>query len=500
MLRRDPDLLERLAADLAELDFTVAGTEALLGPVASAALHREVSLPARRRLAAAEGVPVSVPMLLFTMGSPMAEAAVDRAFRRTGSRGLVALGLADCAAGEVRARHDLRPYGDEDHTWWLASDFGETVTGGPLPPDHVLGVGAASATLASWTPRPQVARALDLGTGCGVQALHLAAHAAHIVATDVSARALEVAAFNAALAGQVWDLRRGSLFEPVAGQRYDLIVSNPPFVITPRSAGVPTYEYRDGGLPGDALVEALVRGAAAHLTPGGIAHFLGNWEIEADGHWRSRWSQWLDRTGLDAYVVQREVADPAEYAHTWVRDGGQLPGTSGYDALLGAWLDDFEARGVAGIGMGVVTLRRPVAEGRRAPFVDLVEHQGPVAAPMGPAVLAALSARTWLADHEPQEILARAWAVAPDVIEERHAPPGADDPSLILLRQGGGLGLVVRADTALSAFVSVCDGRLAAGRALGAIAGLLERPVAEVVAEVLPQLKGLIADGFLLPA
>src|SRR5690606_7733671 len=132
-------------------------------------------------------------------------------------------------------------------TWWLASDPGETVTGGPLPTDHVLGLGGASTTLTSWTPRPGVGRALDLGTGGGVQALHLSTHATAVVATDLSARALAYARFTAALNDLELDLRQGSLLDPVVGETFDLVVSNPPFVITPRAEGVPLYEYRDGG-------------------------------------------------------------------------------------------------------------------------------------------------------------------------------------------------------------------------------------------------------------
>src|SRR5947207_195165 len=63
----------------------------------------------------------------------------------------------------------------------------------PTRPDLVLGVSAASTSLAQLTPREVIGSALDLGTGCGVQSLHLARHAARIVATDVNPRALELA-------------------------------------------------------------------------------------------------------------------------------------------------------------------------------------------------------------------------------------------------------------------------------------------------------------------
>ena len=502
--RADPDLIARLRADLQALNYTVEAVESLLGPVAAAALHRENRLPADRVLGtpcAAE--PLGAVVAAFTLGRPVASGVLAAAFPRTGLAGLATLGLIGGAgatgdgAGPVRAACDLRPYGDEEHAWWVASDQGELATGGPLRTDHVLGIGGASATLASWTPRPAVSRALDLGTGCGVQALHLAGHAREVVATDVSARALAYAAFNAALAGQRWDLRRGDLFAPVAGERFDLIVSNPPFVITPRRSDVPRYEYRDGGRAGDAVICSLVRNSGQHLKVGGIAQFLGNWETTAGQDWRDVWADWLEGTGLDAYVVQREVQDVAEYAETWARDGGLRPGTAAHTALVDAWLDDFAERGVERIGFGVATLQRPATG--RAPYVDLVDHHGRVAAPMGPAVLARVQARAWLAERGLAGVLERAWRAAPDVTQERHYRVGAEDPEVILIRQGGGLGEAVRADTVLAAFVGVCDGDLTAGQALGGIAALLDAPVADVIAQAAPAIERLIANGMLQP-
>src|SRR5699024_11015949 len=135
-----------------------------------------------------------------------------------------------------RALVDLAPYSAEDDAgsvdWWIASDLSELATGAPLSPEHVLGVGGASLTLARITPRSPVRRVLDLGCGGGIQALHASRHAEHVVATDLSERALAFAAFNAALNGIELELRHGSLLEPVAGESFDLVVSNPPFVIT----------------------------------------------------------------------------------------------------------------------------------------------------------------------------------------------------------------------------------------------------------------------------
>jgi hypothetical protein len=493
--RADAAGLAALRADLAGAGYTVDGVRSLLGPVADAALHREQPLAADL---ATRGVgdPAAVLARCFALGMPVATADLDRALPGLTAVGAGALGLVELGAGDARALCDLRPYGDEADDWWVVSDQSEIARGGPLPPDHVLGVGPASMTVAQWTPRRPAGRALDLGTGCGVQALHLAGHSGTVVATDLSERALAFARFTTALAEVPVDLRAGNLLDPVASERFDLVVSNPPFVITPRRPGVVTYEYRDAGLVGDAVVRELVRTVGDHLEPGGVALFIGNWETRDGQTWRDVWPSWLDGTGLDAWVVQRDDQDPAEYAELWAGDAGARSGTPGYEDLYAAWLADFAARGVERIGFGVVALQRPT--GPRPPWTDLVDHRGPVADAMGPTVDAGLRARTWLVEHDDDALLDVAWSCAPDVTEERHARPGAADPSVIQLRQGGGLGLTVPLDTVGAGLVGVCDGSLTARQALGAIAALLEQPEAAVTATAIPVLRALVADGLLI--
>lgn len=488
-------LIDALRADLQSAGFTVERLAEFFGPVASAALHRDQLLPARRVIAESDS-PVATIAALFTLGEHVHPDRLDAALPRVKTSGLARMGLVLDAAtqGCLRAACDLHPYGDDEHTWWVTSDLGELLTGGPLEPGHVLGVGGASLTLASWAPRPQVARVLDLGTGCGVQALHASRHAGHVVATDISQRALAFATFNAALAGQVWELREGDMFDPVVGQRFDLVFSNPPFVVTPRSAKLPTYEYRDGGRLGDSIVKEVVSRVGEHLVPGGIACFLANWEVAETQDWRDVWHTWLDGVGLDAFVVQRETQDVAEYAETWTRDSGQHTGPHS-ERWYAAWLDDFAARGVARIGFGVVILCRP--ENKRPAWRELVEVTSQVAHPMGPTVLQAVRARTWLAEHDDDALLETRWVCAPDVTEERHGRPGAPDPAVILLRQGSGLRNTVRLDTPTAAFVGVCDGELSARSSLVAIAALLGEEADAVLFDVLPTLRHLVAYGFL---
>ncbi|HWS57917.1 MAG TPA: methyltransferase [Actinotalea sp.] len=514
----DPDarLIDSLRADLAAAHLTVAAVEELLGAVAAAALHREQPVPALRATVPARAGDGPLPTLVrhLLLGEQVSRASLDRALPRLGVAGAERLGLVVPAGRSghdaVRPLVDLRPYEAHDAagpvSWWLASDLGETATGAALAADHVLGVGGASVTLAQLTVRTPARRALDLGTGCGIQALHAARHSDAVVATDVSARALAFAAFNAALAGVDLDLRRGSMLEPVLpvppDGGFDLVVSNPPFVITPRGgrAEVARYEYRDGGRAGDDLVRDLVRDVGRVLAPGGIAQLLGNWEHRDGEDWRDRVGDWLDASGLDAWVVQREVLDPAQYVETWLRDGGTTRDRDplGWARTYADWLTDFEDRGVDAVGLGLLVLRRPSEGG---PTLRRLEEQtGPVRRPLGEHLAAALRAHDWLTAHDDDALLAARLVVAPDVTEERHLRPGAADPTLVLLRQGDGFGRVTRAGTALAGLVGACDGELAVGQILGALAALLETPVEGLRTALLPAVRELVRDGLLRPA
>lgn len=544
-----PEQAASLRADLADSGWGVEAVAALLGEVADAALRREIRLPALRavRAALAAGpapLPVAVLTALFMLGEPVPAIALDAALPRTTAAGAAAVGLVSepDETGCVRALVDLRPHEAVDDAgevrWWVASDLGELVTGRALAPDHVLGVGGAGLTLAGLTPRTRVGTALDLGCGCGIQTLYLLRHAEHVVATDISARALAFTAFNAVLAGVSvtgapgagsdiapssgldseadgpsetavdpgsgtgrLELLRGSLLEPVVGRRFDLIASNPPFVLTPpavREAGLPLMEYRDAGGP---ILPGLVAGLGEHLEPGASAVMLGNWEHRGAGSWRDAVAAWLPE-GLDAWILERELQDPVEYATMWLRDGGLTPerDPEAFDAALEAWIDDFEARDVRGVGFGYLIVHRPRRP--REPWRLLEEVTTSGQGVLGPHIAEVLEVRERLAGLDDDAVADLCPLLAPDVTEERHLIPGAAEPTVILLRQGGGLGRTLQASTAVAALAGVADGELSVGQVASAVAALSELNAADEAAlraEMVDAARHLLTTGFLRP-
>ncbi len=138
--------------------------------------------------------------------------------------------------------------------------------------------------------------------------------ARHVVATDVNPRALAFTEVNAALSGlDNVECRRGSLFEPVDGERFDLIVCNAPYVVSPERR----WTYRDGALEGDELSERVVRGAAAQLEEGGFANVCVTWLGGDPEVPDERVAEWVDGSGCDAWILPLNESSPVEYAERW---------------------------------------------------------------------------------------------------------------------------------------------------------------------------------------
>lgn len=496
-----PESSARLRDALLAADFTADGLLELLGAPAYAALARSETVPALRATRGDTPLETLVRLFLLQETVPASRAGAALPLEQCLADGWLVRDAAageDSAGGGVRATVDVRPYGGEEgQDWFIVSDLGRAVGGaggaGTRDEGVVLGVGGASTTLAGITVRTPVSRALDLGTGSGIQALHAAQHAVHVTATDLNPRALHFTRLTLGLSGATGaDLREGSLYEPVGDETFDLIVSNPPFVISPGAR----LTYRDGGMGGDDLCRTLVQGAGERLSAGGYAQFLANWQHVEGEEWQERLRSWVPR-GCDAWIVQREVQDVTQYAELWLRDSGDhRTDPAQYAARYDAWLDEFEARKTKGVGFGWITLRKSGAEN---PSITVEEWPHPVEQPLGPVVRAHFERQDYLRTHDDAALLAGHFKLAGEVVQEQIGLPGAEDPEYVVLRQNRGMRRATKVDTVGAGFAGVSDGSLSAGRILDAIAQLLgEDPV--LLRDRTPEaIRLLVGQAFLEP-
>lgn len=473
--------IDRLRDDLVVAGYTLDAVADRLGGAGLAGLGRNSTVAADRALDGA-GDPQAAAIRLWLLQQPVPAGQL----RWLEVSALRAAGLVE-GTDDLRATVELKPHGSERRQGWVCSDQTPLDTRNPRPrPDFVLGASPASTTLTQLVPRRPVGSALDLGTGCGIQAVHLAEHTDRIVATDLNPRALELARITLGLNQVEAELRLGSLYEPVAGQSFDLVVTNPPYVMSPPGGQL---VYREGGFEADQLMREVVR--SAPLNPDGLLVVLGNWALTESESWSDRVAAWVP-AGHDALVLQREALDPFEYIEIWLADAG-LAGSSEY--LLGyrEWLEYFRRQRITGVGMGWIFVRNT---GGAEPDVRLEEWPHAVHQPVADAVLAHF-AGAQLARWSDEQLLAAALRRADDLVQETLGTPGATDPEHIVLRQPTGLGRAVAVDTALAAVIGACDGDLPLGVLVDAVARILEVDAPTLTADVLKRLRPLLANGML---
>lgn len=516
-LTEDLTLIHEFQQDLTEIGFTTTKVAELLGEDAVTALDRDHVVPGQMVVEQAlDHDPLAVLTGLWLVSVPVTAAMVDAALPRTGAAGLQRLRLAILTDDNIMVPQvDLRPYAADTQTGpedlWVASDLSAHQVEGALPAEHVLGVGHASLTLAGITHRRRVETALDVGTGCGIQLLHLLDHASHVVGTDISHRALGFARFNILLNATALhvdperpedrvELLHGSLLEPVAGRRFELVVTNPPFVITPRTDDediATRYIYRDGGQVGDHLMADLVTGLPAVLSPGGTAQLLGNWEVGADQQWPDRVRAWLSsevdgRPPVDAWFIQRDWQGPAEYAEMWLRDAAEQRSLTEYRRRYANYLEDFHRRGVVRVGFGMIWLRAREPQDRGTPWHRFEDITSEVEQPLGP-VIGDLVERADQVRADPDAVLHRALVVSPAVTQEQHQRFGAPHPEIILARSGAGFRRSSAVSSAATGFLSAADGEYSAAQLITAVCSLTDTEEPVLQAEVLD----LYTDGFL---
>lgn len=426
----------------------------------------------------------ALPLLvrLFLAGLDVPGGALREALGPAGLAGLAACGLLDEPGdGPTRARAALTPF----EGLLLAFDRPERHAAAAA--DFTLGPGPATRRLADLRLRRPGGRVLDLGCGSGALACLAARDGARVTGVDVNARALAFARFNAQLNGLEVEWLEGDLFGPVAGRRFDLVLCNPPYVISPAS----TFVYRDGP-PG--LCARIAREAAAQLAEGGLLLMVCHWPVRAGPDPQATLRQWLEPGGGQALVLQSAGFGALDYACLWL--GQQHDDEPAYARELEQWLAFYEREGIEAVGDGLVLLRR---SGASAPGLEV--RPAPVLhGPAGDSLEALLAGRD-AAQRGDQELLGLALRLAPGVeLSERRRPGTAGwERAAGDLRQTRGFAFAARLDPLGAALAGFLDGTRSlrqAAEALATSAGLEVEPLLPGLPDLARRLLRL---GLLLP-
>ena len=431
------------------------------------------------------GSPVATLATLFVFDSDVPVEEAEVAFEPLGVEGVRRLGVVTEADGRVRASVNIYPMA----SLLLSSDLWHHDL---ARPDHVLGTSISARVLLALTVRRPVDSALDVGTGCGVQALHAAAHARRVVATDVNPRAVKFAEFNAVLNGlDNVETRVGNAFEPVEGETFDLVVTNPPYVISPESA----YAYRDSGLPGDTFSEGLVRRAPEFLNDGGFATVLCEWAHAPDEDWSLPLRRWIAGSGCDALLIYHMSQDPLAYAATWNNELRRNP--EAFGSALDRWVAYDRELGIERIGWGAVVLRRRSGEN----WVRTIETSWASIVDAGDHIERIFRAHDFLATLGPERGLLDAVFVLPPAhrFAQSFVADGAGEGQLegTTLSLAVGLGAEARVEQTTLRVLTLLDGRRALGDVLVEAAAGSGAPFEELAPLVLPGLVQLLEVGLL---
>lgn len=220
--------------------------------------------------------------------------------------------------------------------------------------DFVMGVAPTTRMVKLLIPPGHPKRILDLCCGSGWLALTCAAEKNSVTATDLNPRALELARFNARLNGvDLIDWREGPWFEPVKGETFDLIVSNPPFVITPGSQAI-ALDTPDN----DTLLPTLLGSLPEYLNPEGFACFLLEWPFESVDSWEEKPLSCLPEFGAQTFLFEVQRREPVEYARHWISQDPRFQDPELRDREIDRWVRHFKDKGYEGVSSGFVVMRK----------------------------------------------------------------------------------------------------------------------------------------------
>ena len=393
-----------------------------------------------------EPTALNLLMRWFLLGIPQKAAAVDSLVPPPVLEIMLASGLLSLHSGELVPDVMLTPV-DE---YMFAADQPARLSSVESA-DLVIWPNPTTRLLQLFTVPAESAATLDLGSGCGILGILAASHSRHVVASDLNPRAEQFAAFNASL-NNVRNLEclTGDTFEPVAGRRFDLILANPPFFVTPFS----NLLYCENPMELDGYCRRVVREAPAHLSEGGFFQAVLEWVQVSGQSWQERLSEWLDGNGCDAWVLRTYVRDAAGYASERIR---KERSDEAFSSRFDSWMEYYRSRGVEEIHGGILAMRR--REGKN--WLRLEGSPVGASEPFGGMVLKIFETQD-LISGEPDDaaLLAMKPCLAPDArldqsfrVEGRKWVPVALSVSLT-----GAAPASATLEKEVAGFLSLCDG------------------------------------------
>ncbi|WP_328700605.1 class I SAM-dependent methyltransferase [Corynebacterium wankanglinii] len=500
-----PAVAQKLAQELTAAGFTADGVAAHLGPEATEAMYRRE--PGVVLAACADDSRLSALIRFFVLRRPATAEAIGDMLTPQLALELIddQLVLPVPGASTYQVGVEVRAHVVSGKPRFVFSDLDASMTDHVPGRDHVLGVGSASLSLLAATPCTPVESVLDLGTGSGIQALAQSDAATTVVATDVHARALQFAQATMLANGvDNVELREGAWFEPVARERFDRIVANPPFVVGLPEVG---HVYRDSGLDLDGATELVLRETPSHLAEGGRAFILGSWLHVLDQPWQSRIASWLPSRGVNAWVLQRDVVDPGMYVSTWLRDESVDPRSDEGITRTLQWLDHFQEHDVHAVGFGWVMLEDI---GDAPSEITCEELAQPFTDPLGTEAEEYFLRTGWLRGKNRDAILDASYLIRPSVALEdiqlanAEAGMGFSSETLRMTRTDGPRF----SHTVDSGMVSLLSGLHPNGLSLRDVVGLFAvshdvgepEDVDKLEADAASAIVDLIRHGLVLPA
>jgi len=262
--------------------------------------------------------------------------------------------------------------------------------------DFVLWPNPTSKLLSRFTVRRPSRATLDLGTGGGIEAIQAAHHSEKVVATDLNARAINFATFNARFNGvENVEFLTGDRFAPVTGRKFDLIVCNPPFFITPGNR----YLFCDNPFELDELCRLIVTEAPKYLNEGGYFQMLFEWAETLGQTWQERIAEWVEHSNCDVWVMKGQTQNPSLYAQERIQEAFS---TGGNDAdVFAAHMAYYREKKVVAIHSGIIAMHR--RSGRN--WVYIQESAQMPKEPFGESVQAIFAMREFLLAHSDNEQL-----------------------------------------------------------------------------------------------